>query len=360
MNNTTHIMDFILPPELEAREPPEAHGLARDDVRLMVSYITTDRVVHTRFRSIADFLAPGDLLVINTSGTINAAILAIRADGTLLELHLSTHLSADLWSVEVRTFQGKTTRPSYDMQAEETLRLPDGAAVTLLAPHLRNRGTDQVDAQLQAHRLWIARLALPSPLHAYLAQYGHPIRYSYVEKAWPLDYYQTVYVTEPGSAEMPSAGRAFTAELITGLVAHGMQIAPLILHSGVASLESHEPPYEEYYRVPPETARLVNAAHADGKRVIAVGTTVVRALETVADAAGTIHAGEGWTELVITPQRGIHAVNGLLTGLHEPQASHLFMLEALAGIAHLRVTYREALREGYLWHEFGDLHLILP
>jgi S-adenosylmethionine:tRNA ribosyltransferase-isomerase len=181
-----------------------------------------------------------------------------------------------------------------------------------------------------------------------------------VREGWPLSYYQTVYATEAGSAEMPSAGRAFTPELITRLVAGGVQIAPLLLHTGVASLEAHEPPYEEYYRVPRETAALVNAAQRDGRRVIAVGTTVVRALETVADPAGTVRPGTGWTRLVITPERGLRTVTGLLTGLHEPQASHLAMLEALAGRAHLRLTYTEALRQHYLWHEFGDLHLILP
>jgi S-adenosylmethionine:tRNA ribosyltransferase-isomerase len=158
---------------------------------------------------------------------------------------------------------------------------------------------------------------------------------------------------------MPSAGRAFTPELLTRLIARGVQIAPLILHTGVASLEDHEPPYEEYYRVPLDTARLVNTARAAGKRIIAVGTTVVRALETVTDAEGVTHPGEGWTRLIVTPARGIHAVTGLLTGLHEPRATHLAMLEALAGVAHLEVTYAEALRTGYLWHEFGDLHLIL-
>ncbi len=159
---------------------------------------------------------------------------------------------------------------------------------------------------------------------------------------------------------MPSAGRAFTPELITRLVAGGVQVAPLLLHTGVASLEEHEPPYEEFYRVPPETARLVNAARERGKRVVAVGTTVVRALETVADPDGTAHPGEGWTTLVIGPERGLRAVDALLTGLHEPRATHLAMLEALAGREHLRTVYGEALRERYLWHEFGDLHLLLP
>ncbi|HEX8728936.1 MAG TPA: S-adenosylmethionine:tRNA ribosyltransferase-isomerase, partial [Ktedonobacterales bacterium] len=209
-------------------------------------------------------------------------------------------------------------------------------------------------------RLWVATLALPAPLHDYLTRYGYPIRYAYVPRAWPSRYYQTVYATEVGSAEMPSAGRAFTPELLTQLVAQGVQIAPLLLHTGVASLEEHEPPYEEQYRVPEETARLVNAAHAGGHHVIAVGTTVVRALETLADTAGMAHPGAGWTPLIVTPERGIHVVDGLLTGLHEPKASHLAMLEALAGRAHLHLAYAEALRERYLWHEFGDLHLILP
>jgi len=346
-------LDFDLPPELGASEPPEARGLARDEVRLMVSYRSDDRVVHTRFRNIGDFLRAGDLLVINTSGTMNAALHATRADGTQLELHLSTHLPADLWTVEVRSFSGKSTRTFYDVQAGETLQLPGGAEVTLHAPYQRGRGNGP-------HRLWIATLSLPYALQEYLEEHGFPIRYSYVKEAWPSSYYQTVYATEKGSAEMPSAGRAFTAELITQLVARGVQFAPLLLHTGVASPEGHEPPYEEFYRVSPETARLVNAARGAGKRVVAVGTTVVRALETVTDGEGVTHPGEGWTGLVVTPQRGMRAANAMLTGLHEPSATHLSMLEALAGLEHLQVTYDEALRERYLWHEFGDLHLILP
>ncbi|MCL4296507.1 MAG: S-adenosylmethionine:tRNA ribosyltransferase-isomerase [Anaerolineae bacterium] len=347
---------FSLPPELEASAPAEARGLARDEVRLMVSYLADNRVTHTQFRALPDFLNAGDLLVINTSGTLNAALSATRADGTPLQLHLSTHLPADLWSVEVRQPDGITSRPFHEAVAGETLALPAGATATLLTPyrpeHRRGGPT----------RLWVATLQLPNSLslETYLGEYGFPIRYYYVEQPWPGDYYQTVYATEPGSAEMPSAGRAFTPELITRLVAKGVQIAPLILHTGVASLEDHEPPYEEYYRVPLDTARQANTARAAGKRVIAVGTTVVRALETVTDEEGTTHPGEGWTRLVITPERGLRAVKGLLTGLHEPEASHLAMLQALAGLEHLEITYREALAKGYLWHEFGDLHLMLP
>src|SRR6266702_193398 len=349
------LLNFTLSSTSEAGEPPEARGLARDEVRLMVSHISTNQVVHTRFRRIGDFLEPGDVLVINTSGTLNAALPATRSDGTQLELHLSTHLPTNRWVVEMLAYQDnreKTTKPFYTIHPGESFELPAGASVTFHTPYAPGH---------VASRLWVATLNLPYPVHDYLDQHGFPIRYSYVKEGWPLSYYQTVYATEKGSAEMPSAGRAFTPELITRLVARGVQFAPLLLHTGVASLEEHEPPYEEYYRVPPETARMVNAAHASGKRVIAVGTTVVRALETVTDVEGITYSGEGWTRLVVTPQRGIHAVNALLTGLHEPRATHLAMIEALAaGSEHLQITYAEALREGYLWHEFGDLHLILP
>ncbi|HEY0606743.1 MAG TPA: S-adenosylmethionine:tRNA ribosyltransferase-isomerase [Herpetosiphonaceae bacterium] len=349
-------LDYALPPELEASEPPEARGLARDEVRLMISYRADDRVVHRQFRDLPRFLDAGDVLVINTSGTMNAAIAALRADGTQVELHLSTHLPADLWIVEVRLPSENATSAFYDASAGEILTLPCGATATLHTPYLSDRRAEHNGPT----RLWIATLDLPYPLDEYLERHGFPIRYGYVKQDWPGSYYQTVYATEVGSAEMPSAGRAFTHELMTRLVARGVQIVPLILHTGVASLEDHEPPYEEFYRVPVETARTVNSARALGRRVIAVGTTVVRALETVTDGDGVTHPGEGWTREIITPQRGIQAINGLLTGLHEPRATHLAMLEALAGIDHLQVTYAEALREGYLWHEFGDLHLILP
>jgi S-adenosylmethionine:tRNA ribosyltransferase-isomerase len=211
-----------------------------------------------------------------------------------------------------------------------------------------------------SRRLWLARLELPEPLVDYLARHGHPIRYAYVPRDWPLAAYQNVYALEPGSAEMPSAGRPFTPELITRLVARGIQVAPITLHTGVSSPERGEPPYAERYRVPPKTARLVNAVHLWGGRVVAVGTTVVRALETVAEPDGAVTDGEGWTNLVITPERGLRAVDGLLTGWHEPEASHLQMLRASAPDELLDRSYQAALDHGYLWHEFGDSHVLLP
>ena len=362
---TSSPLHFELPQELEAGEPPEARGLRRDEVRLMVSYLDDDRVVHSGFGDLPEFLEAGDTLVVNTSGTMNAALPAEREDGIPITMHLSTHLPADLWVVELRSASGD--EPVLDGKPGEALALPEGASVVLQTPYL----SEKRQRAGGSNRLWISTLNLSRNFNDYLDQHGSPIRYRYVRESWPASYYQTVYATEVGSAEMPSAGRAFTPELITHLVANGVRVVPLILHTGVASLEDDEPPYEEFYRVPPETADVINAARAAGRRVIAVGTTVVRALETVTDKDGTTHPGEGWTDLFITPERGIRSVDAMLTGLHEPRSTHLSMLEALAGRGsswplatsgreHLEIAYSEALKEGYLWHEFGDLHLILP
>lgn len=350
---STPILDFTLPRDLEATRPPEARGLRRDGVRLMVTRRASDRIEHLIFCEIERVLGPGDLLVVNTSGTRPAALAAHRADGTELALHLSTRLASGRCVIELRTPSAAGSAPFFAARAGESIALPAGGRARLIEPHDR--------AAVPGHvRLWQAVLRLPAPLDAYLDAHGAPIRYGYVPEAWPIADYQTVFATERGSAEMPSAGRAFTPELVARLVARGVQFAPLTLHTGVSSLEADEPPYEERYRVPALTAELVNAARARGSRVIAVGTTAVRALETAADARGIAHASEGWTDLVVTPERGVRLIDGLLTGLHEPRASHLAMLEAIAGRAQLERAYDAALRERYLWHEFGDLHLTLP
>ncbi len=350
-------IEFSLPPELEASAPPEARGLRRDQVRLMVSNYSTDHVEHTRFYNFHKFLNEGDVVVINTSRTRNSALLATRADGTLLELHLSIHFDDELWTVEVRSMdEAGKTKHFEDIHPGEILSLPGSASALLQEPYV----SDCNDNSKPSETLWLAKVKFPQDVDEYLARYGFPIRYNYVKERWPLSFYQTVYATEPGSAEMPSAGRPFTSRLLKRLQSKGIQLAPLILHTGVSNLETHEPPYKEFYRVTPETAQIVNEARSSGNRIVAVGTTAIRALESVTNGEGKTHAGEGWTCLVIMPQRGLRAVNALLTGMHEPEATHLAMLEALAREAHIKVAYEEALRKGYLWHEFGDLHLILP
>ena len=338
---------FHLPPELEADSPPEARGMTRDAVRLLVAYRHDGSLVHTHFSELPRLLDEGDLVVVNTSGTLAAAVPATDPEGRRLELHLSTNLPADLWTVELRNGQ----EPWFEGRAGDELRLPAHGRVVLLSPYAEHpRGV----------RLWVARLHVPEHLHTYLAVHGEPISYGYVRGSWPLVAYQNVYATEPGSAEMPSAGRPFTPEVITRLVARGVGVAPIVLHTGVASLEASEPPYPEPFRVSATTAHRVNDTRREGGRVVAVGTTVVRALETVVDAKGEVHAGNGWTDTVVTPDRVVRSIDGLLTGWHEPEASHLAMLEAIAGRELLESSYEAALNEHYLWHEFGDVHLVLP
>jgi len=311
-----------LDPSLEATEPPEARGLRRDDVRLLVSDLEHDAVAHAHFRDLPEWLHAGDVLVVNTSGTLNAAVPARLPSGTERVVHLSTALPGGFWTLEVREPSSVGTRLSREPLSGSVLELPAGGRATVLAPY------PHVGRSAHASRLWLASLELPEPVRAYLDRVGSPIRYGYVPRAWPNAMYQTVFAIEAGSAEMPSAGRPFTAELVTRLVARGVQVAPLLLHTGVASLEDHELPYEEWYRVPEEMAALVNAAGRSGRRVIAVGTTVVRALETVTDARGHTAAGQGWTTLVITRDRPLRAVTGLITGFHEPKATHLAILDA--------------------------------
>jgi S-adenosylmethionine:tRNA ribosyltransferase-isomerase len=354
--------NFDLPSELEAHDPPEARGLRRDEVRLLVSNLATDSIEHARFADLPRWLSAGDLLVVNTSATVNAALPATTGDGRAFELHLSTRLPGGLWSVELRQPGEKASLPCAGTFAGTALLLPAGGRATLLAPY------PFIDSLTSRSRLWAAAVEFPGPIESYLGRQGRPIRYSYVAQSWPNEMYQTVFANEAGSAEMPSAGRPFTPELVTRLVARGVQIAPLVLHTGVASLESDEPPYEEYYRVPRHTAERVNGARRAGGRVIAVGTTVVRALETVTDDTGTTFPGEGWTNLLITSDRPLRSVTGLITGFHEPRATHLMLIERVvaAGIgaegfgpSHVERAYREARRVGYLWHEFGDSHLII-
>jgi S-adenosylmethionine:tRNA ribosyltransferase-isomerase len=337
---------FELPARLEAHAPPEARGLARDEVRMLVTERASGRVADLRARDLPDVLAPGDLLVINTSATIPAAFRARRADGTELDLHVSTPLpDSDYRLIELRR-DGASFRGA---RAGERLALPGGGVATLCAPYVG--GT----------RLWVAELRLPGPIEVYLARHGTPIRYRHIDGEWPLDAYQTVYANVPGSAEMPSAGRPLSERVITALVARGVAVAPIVLHAGVSSLEAGESPGPEWFRVPDATARLVEATHDGAGRVIAVGTTVVRALESVVgDDDRRLAAGEGWTRLVITPERGVRAVDGLLTGWHEPESSHLDLLRAVGGAELIERSYVEALERGYLWHEFGDVHLILP
>jgi S-adenosylmethionine:tRNA ribosyltransferase-isomerase len=341
---------FGLPDSLAATEPPEARGLARDEVRLLVA--TPSAIRHTHVTELWSHLAPGDVLVINTSQTLAAAVPGIRSGRRPVEVHQSARLDDGTWVVELRP-PGPAVGPIVDAGAGDSVELPGGVALELVDSYPL--------AAVTGSRLW---RATPSPRvddnTSYLERHGRPISYAYVPRRWPLWAYQTVFATHPGSAEMPSAGRPFSPELVTRLVSAGVTLAPLTLHTGVSSLDDDEGPLPEPYVVPPDTARVVNSARSAGRRVIAVGTTATRALESVADPDGKVTAGRGWTDLVLGPQRPARAVDGLVTGWHAPGASHLFLLEAVAGRDLVRSAYGAALDEQYLWHEFGDSCLLLP
>ncbi|MFJ7343161.1 S-adenosylmethionine:tRNA ribosyltransferase-isomerase [Streptomyces sp. NPDC101110] len=341
-----------VPEELSARVPVEQRGpgLDRDAVRLLVS--RGAEVAHHTFAELPRLLRAGDLLVVNTSATLAAAVDG-RSGHARVVVHFSTRGDDGRWAVELREPDGRgTTRVRAGGPAGTEVRLPGGTGLVLEEP-LSGRGD----------RLWWARVSGPG-VPGLLREHGRPIRYAYTERDQPLSVHQTVFALPSadgtGSAEMPSAARPFTARLVAELVSRGVQFAPVTLHTGVASTEAHEPPYPERFAVPEASARLIDAARAGGGRVVAVGTTAVRAVESAVGSDGAVRARAGWTDLVVTPERGVRVVDGLLTGLHEPEASHLLMLEAVAGRTALERGYEAALQGRYLWHEFGDLHLVLP
>lgn len=363
-----------VPEELSARVPAEERGSGRDDVQLMVSRGT--EVSHRAFGELPGVLRAGDVLVVNTSPTLPAAVNG-RLGGERLVVHFSTRgdrghpgteSAGGRWAVELRTPDGTgSTLPRAGGPAGARIRLPGGGLLVPEEPLVPG-----------ADRLWWATVSVDVP--GLMRRYGRPIRYRYTVRDQPLSAYQSVFALPSpggaGSAEMPSAARPFTERLVAELVRRGVQFAPVTLHTGVASAEAHEPPYPERFEVPASTAWLVNAARGrrsaardvpsgaagreTGGRIVAVGTTAVRALESASGADGRVRAASGWTDLVVTPARGVRVVDGLLTGLHEPAASHLLMLAAIAGPEVLARSYSEALERLYLWHEFGDMHLILP
>jgi S-adenosylmethionine:tRNA ribosyltransferase-isomerase len=353
MTGVTEVLDtartrFTLPPELSAGQPPEARGLRRDQVRLLVA--APDSVCHSRFDRLTRFLRPGDLIVVNNSATLAAAVDGTRAGGEPVVVHFATPVRGGTdsdWIVELR--RPDQSGPVREAVPGEVVRLAAGAVLTLLA------------AIGDGGRLWQARLGPdPGDVLAYLFDHGRPIGYGYLRNRYPLRLYQTVFGTVSGSAEMPSAGRPFSAELVTALVSAGVGIAPVTLHTGVSSQEAGEPPLAERFEVPEHTAALVNLARRRGNRVVAVGTTVARALESAARPDGTVEAASGWTELVLGPHRTVRAIDGIVTGFHPPEASHLLLLEAVAGADLVQRAYDAAVAHRYLWHEFGDSCLLLP
>ena len=351
MNVTaSSIIQFELPLHLSCPQPTEERKMARDEVRLLV---TTNRggIEHATFSQLPDFLRAGDVLVVNTSATVPSALPVSLPGGTQGKLHISTKLKNGSWLVEIREVKGNKTVRWHGGKEGIRFQLPSGASVTLRQRFYRN------EKWLQ---LWIADFNVGQSMWKYLSENARPIQYEKLDRQYPLSYYQTTFSFYPGSAEMPSAGRAFTPGLIENLFQKGVTIAPIVLHTGVSSLEDGETPYPEHMEIDPVTAAIINAAKSKGRRIIAVGTTAVRAIETVANEEGRVKPYRGDTELFIEESYRMRIVDGLLTGFHEPKASHLNMLQSIGGFNHIDHAYQEAIRAGYYWHQFGDLHLILP
>jgi S-adenosylmethionine:tRNA ribosyltransferase-isomerase len=352
---------FELPPNLEAAAPPEARGLRRDGVRLMVVDRDSGAVWHTRFSDLPLLLRPGDLLVANDSRTLPASLLGWTASGAPLELRLAGR-DGDRWaglalgvpsSGDPALVPTDARPPAPVLAPGDRLTFAGGLGASVIARH------DEVPAMVWI-RFDLAGAALLGALH----RAGQPVRYAYVPERWGLHHYQTLFAAAPGSAEMPSAGRAFTVQTLHDLRARGVGLATISLHAGLSTYGDPEVDRRfvpaEPYRLPAATAAAVERCRAAGGRVIAVGTTVVRTLETATTPDGRVAAGAGVTRLRIDADHKLRAVDGLLTGLHEPEASHLDLLRAFLTTAQLRAAYGEALSRGYLWHEFGDVCLIAP
>ena len=343
---------FTLPPELSAKEPPERRGIRRDQVRLLVIERATGRIEHSRFDKIDNYLRAGDLLVFNSSRTLPASLRGCCAThGPCMEVRLAERLPDDSWLALLLCEQGDPF--GCGLRAGMQIEFAEGLTATVL------------ERDENIPRLWQLRFSISgTQLVDLIYRLGKPIRYEYVSAPWDLDYYQTVYAKEPGSAEMPSAGRAFTWKLLLDLKRRGIESAYIVLHTGLSSymddeLDRAHPASEEEYFVSATTAEKINRARKSGGRMIAVGTTAVRALESAVDESGHVRAQHGYTRLRIDNKLRLKAVDGLLTGLHEPEASHLDLLSAFLPAEQIRAAYEEAIERRYLWHEFGDLNLIL-
>jgi S-adenosylmethionine:tRNA ribosyltransferase-isomerase len=341
------VIEFELPPELEAHQPPELRGLRRDQVRLLVLPRFEGNPIHTQFNAIGEFLRPGDLLVVNNSRTLPALLQAHDENGDELEVRLAQRRDDNLW--DALLLHGRTHVGRSGMR----LSFGENLTARVLGPSENHSFLWKVEFD----RCCAELLDL-------IYRLGFPIHYSYVANPLPLDLYQTVYAAQPGSVEMASAGRPFTWELLLKLRRQGVDMAAISLHTGLSStrdevIDATHPNYEEEYDLPKATIQAIENCHARHGRVIAVGTTVVRTLETVAEQPAGLVAAHGWTRLHIAAGHQLRVVDALLTGMHEPESSHLDLLSAFINPERLKAAYQEAIEKRYLWHEFGDMNLII-
>ena len=350
MNAISTMIQFTLPEHLACPKPTEERNIGRDEVRLLMT-TGSGEIEHTSFSHLDKYLQAGDILLVNTSAMRPSALPVSLTRGRKGMVHVSNRLNSREWLIEIREIRESKTIRWKEGEEEMLFQLPDEATVSLRKRFYKDR---------QLLDLWVAEFATNLEPEAYLAKNAQPIQYNKLNERYPLSYYQTFFSLHPGSSEMPSAGRGFTRALVERLLKKGIVFAPVLLHTGVSSLEENESPYPEYMEISPVSAAMINTAKDQGKRIIAVGTTAVRAVESAVDKNGVIMPYRGNTDLFIDETRAMKVVDGLLTGFHEPRASHLNMIQAIAGLEHIERAYKAALDANYYWHQFGDLHLILP
>ncbi|MEG1500540.1 MAG: tRNA preQ1(34) S-adenosylmethionine ribosyltransferase-isomerase QueA [Clostridiales bacterium] len=334
--------DYVLPEELIAQEPLEP----RDSSRLLVLDKNNGQIEHDIFHNLKKYLHKGDVLVLNDTKVLPARIFGHKKTGATVELLLLKQLSLKCWQTLVRP--GKKALPGTELSFD----LPDFKAKI-------------VDTAEEGSR--IVEFSFEGDFFSYLEKLGEMPLPPYIKKKLEdQDRYQPVYARERGSSAAPTAGLHFTENLINQLADEGILFAKVLLHVGLGTfrpvktqvVEEHII-HQEYYRVEEATARAINEAKAQGGRIIAVGTTSVRTLETVADENGQICPGEGWTQKYIYPGYQFTSIDGMITNFHLPKSTLLMLVSALAGRENIIHAYEEAIKERYRFFSFGDAMLII-
>ncbi|WP_031516102.1 tRNA preQ1(34) S-adenosylmethionine ribosyltransferase-isomerase QueA [Desulfofalx alkaliphila] len=345
MYNTSHY-DYFLPEELIAQSPLEK----RDQSRLMVLHRETGLIEHRNFSDLLLYLKKGDTLVVNETKVLPARLFGERQKtGAKIEVLLLKQLSESRWEVLVKP--GKKAKIGEKLIFKNKGRVIMDALVT----DNTAAGGKVLQFNYKGNFLEVIDAIGTMPLPPYIK-----------EQLKDKDRYQTIYARQEGSAAAPTAGLHFTPELIAGLQQEGIQIAKILLHVGLGTfrpvqtedVRRHQM-HEEYYQVTPQAADIINRNRKQGGRIIAVGTTSVRTLETVADSKGEVQAGSGWTDIFIYPGYKFKCVDCLITNFHLPKSTLLMLVSALAGRDKVLEAYGQAVQHKYRFFSFGDAMLII-
>ena len=330
--------DFELPKELIAQDPLED----RSSSRLLVLDKKTGERQHKIFKDIVELLQPGDCLVLNNTKVIPARLYGIRqGTGAMIEILLLKRREHDIWEALVKP--GKKARPGTVIEFGEGL-------LTGTVMDVVEEGNRLIQFSYEGIFEEILDKLGQMPLPPYIT---HELK--------DKNRYQTVYAKYEGSAAAPTAGLHFTKELLSQIEEKGVQIATVLLHVGLGTFRpvkveevTDHHMHSEYYRVEADQARIINETKRKGGRIIAVGTTSCRTLESASDENGLLQAGSGWTEIFIYPGYQFKLIDGLITNFHLPQSTLLMLVSALAGREHILAAYEEAVKERYRFFSFGD------